>query len=264
MHDSELDLTEALAEAQRAGFAEADPAADLNGGDAAAKLSILAYRAFGAWVRPDAFPVRGITALRPCDCDLAEAMGHRVRLIARAERVGDALDMAVEPLLLPAWHLLASVEEEYNAVYLKSAASGDLSLFGKGAGALPAAAAVLGDLIDLAHDTSVRWPEPRPVRLVGEGGVPARVRRHYLRVSGPAPGDRSDPASHLQRLEARFDRLIRRSGLAVQDRAVRRDETGVHVGYVVSDSTDAAAADLRSGFERLGLVDNCMWLGVMA
>ena len=91
--------------------------------------------------------------------------------------------MAVEPLLLPAWHLLASVEEEYNAVYLRCASSGDLSLFGKGAGALPTATAVLGDLIDLAQDNSVQWPAPQRCRW--RAAAPASSpppRRHYLRV----------------------------------------------------------------------------------
>jgi homoserine dehydrogenase len=155
--EADLPLEQAIAEAQALGFAEADPSADLDGLDAAAKLSILAYRAFGAWVRPDGFPVRGIREIHAADCDLAELMGCRIRLIARAARINGALDMAVEPVLLPAWHLLASVEEEYNAVYLRCASSGDLSLFGKGAGALPTATAVLGDLIDLAQDNSVGW-----------------------------------------------------------------------------------------------------------
>ena len=79
--------------------------------------------------------------------------------------------MAVEPVLLPAWHLLASVEEEYNAVYLRCASSGDLSLFGKGAGALPTATAVLGDLIDLAQDNSVGWPVPQSLPLARPGGA---------------------------------------------------------------------------------------------
>ena len=137
---------------------------------------------------PDALPVRGIGELWPADCDLAEAMGFRIRLIAHAARAGAALTAGVEPVLLPDWHLLASVEEEYNAVYMKTASSGDLSLFGKGAGALPTATAVLGDLIDLAQDNSVQWPAPRDDR----GSSPAPPRRHYVRVTRrAAPGSRA-------------------------------------------------------------------------
>ena len=189
-----------------------DPSADIDGHDAAAKLSILAYRAFGAWVRPDGFLVRGIRDIDPADCDLAESMGFRIRQIARAVRINGALDMAVEPLLLPSWHLLASVEEEYNAVYLRCVSSGDLSLFGKGAGALPTATAMLGDLIDLAQDNSVRWPVPHALPVARDGSAVAPApRRHYLRITGqPHPG-----------LERKFEGLVRRLGLVVQNRATR-------------------------------------------
>jgi homoserine dehydrogenase len=251
---ADLSLAEAVAEAQALGFAEADPSGDLDGLDAAAKLSILAYRAFGAWVRPDGFPVRGIREIDPADCDLAEAMGCRIRLIARAARVNGALDMAVEPLLLPAWHLLASVEEEYNAVYLRCASSGDLSLFGKGAGALPTATAVLGDLIDLAQDNSVRWPVPQPLSVAAPGStVEPPPRRHYLRVTGePHPG-----------LERRLESLVRRQGLTVQNRASRGADERVWLGLMISPSTEAQVAELRESVARLARVTECLCLGVL-
>lgn len=248
MEQDELPLDRAIAEAQALGFAEADPSADLLGHDAAAKLSILAYRAFGAWIPPDALAVRGIGELSPADCDLAEAMGFRIRLIAHAaRRDGGTLSAAVEPVLLPDWHLLASVEEEYNAVYLKCAASGDLSLFGKGAGALPTATAVLGDLIDLAQDNSVQWPEPRRIAT-----VPHPPRRHYLRVTAEAhPG-----------LARRVDSLVRRAGLTVQNRATRGEPLITHHGFVISPSDDATIARLVDQLRELGRVEQTLWLGV--
>ena len=292
LEQDELPLDRAIAEAQALGLAEADPSADLEGHDAAAKLSILVYRAFGAWLPPQTLPVRGVGALSPADCDLAEAMGFRIRLIAHATRIGAALagapgtrevggaagpseaggaqgasgaseaggaqgasaaseagglHAAVEPVLLPAWHLLASVEEEYNAVYMKTASSGDLSLFGKGAGALPTATAVLGDLIDLAQDNSVQWPAPRATRL-----VPAPPRRHYVRVTAePHPG-----------LARRVDSLVRRAGLTVQDRAVRGEPEVTHLGFLISASSDAAIAELAAQLGALGRVARTLWLGV--
>lgn len=269
LEQAELSLADAVAEAQALGIAEADPSADLDGLDAAAKLSILAYRAFGAWVRPDDFPVRGIREIDPVDCDLAESMGCRIRLIAHAARVNGALDMAVEPVLLPSWHLLASVEEEYNAVYLRCASSGDLSLFGKGSGALPAATAVLGDLIDLAQDNSVRWPAPQALPLAhanASGSMPL-PRRHYLRVIGqPHPG-----------LERRIESLVRRLGLTVQNRASRgssgRDRLGrrgprdndarVCLGFMISPSSEKQIADVREAVARLARVEQCLCLGVL-
>jgi homoserine dehydrogenase len=254
LEQAELSLDDAVAEAQALGFAEADPSADLDGQDAAAKLSILAYRAFGAWVRPDGFLVRGIRELGPADSDLAETMGCRIRLIARAARIDGALDMAVEPLLLPSWHLLASVEEEYNAVYLRCASSGDLSLFGKGAGALPTATAVLGDLIDLAQDNSVRWPVPLalPVAAAGAAVRPAG-RRHYLRVTGEAhPG-----------LERRIESLVRRAGLTVQNRATRSEGDRVHLAFMLSPSQDEPLEAVRESVARLARVEACLCLGVL-
>jgi homoserine dehydrogenase len=247
IEQDELPLDRAIVEAQALGLAEADPSADILGHDAAAKPSILAYRAFGAWVPPDELPVRGIGELWPADCDLAEAMGFRIRLIAHASRIRDALTGAVEPLLLPDWHLLASVEEEYNAVYLRTASSGDLSLFGKGAGALPTATAVLGDLIELAQDNSVQWPEPR----AGEFAA-APPRRHYVRVTAePHPG-----------LARRIDSLVRRAGLSVQNRAARNEPLVTHHGFLISPSDDATIRQLNAQLRELGRVEQTVWFGV--
>lgn len=254
LEQGDLSLDEAIAEAQRLGFAEADPSADLDGLDAAAKLSILAYRAFGAWVRPDGFLVRGIRNIDPADCDLAESMGFRIRQIARAGRINGALDIAVEPLLLPSWHLLASVEEEYNAVYLRCVSSGDLSLFGKGAGSLPTATAILGDLIDLAQDNSVRWPVPHALPVAREGTAAAPApRRHYLRISGQRhPG-----------LERKFEGLVRRLGLVVQNRASRGDKDRVDMAFMISPSTDGQIAEVTTAVERLARVEQRLCLGVL-
>ena len=249
LEQDEWPLERAIAEAQKLGLAEADPSADIDGHDAAAKLSILAYRAFGAWMPPDALAVRGIRELRPADCDLAEAMGFRIRLVAHAARAGrpNALRAAVEPVLLPDWHLLASVEEEYNAVYLACAVSGDLSLFGKGAGAMPTATAILGDLIDLAQDNSVQWPEPRQL-----APSPPPPRRHYLRVT-------AEPHAGLPR---RIDSLVRRAGLTVQNRAARGEAQVTHHGFVISPSDDAAVEQLVEQLGGLGRVEQTLWLGV--
>jgi homoserine dehydrogenase len=254
LEQDEMSLERAVAEAQAIGLAEADPSEDLDGRDAAAKLSILAYRAFGAWVRPDGFTVRGIRELDPADCDLAESMACRIRLIARAARVNGALDMAVEPLLLPSWHLLASVEEEYNAVYLRCRSSGDISLFGKGAGALPTATAVLGDLIDLAQDNSVRWPVPQAMPLARPGdAVPPPPRRHYLRVTvEPHPG-----------LERRIDSLVRRCGLIVQNRGSRGDNDRVHLAFMISPSTAAQMTELSAAIDHLARVQQRVCFGVL-
>jgi homoserine dehydrogenase len=246
LEQDELPLDRAIAEAQSLGLAEADPSADIEGHDAAAKLSILAYRAFGTWVPPHELPVRGIGDLWPADCDLAESMGFRIRLIVRAARTPAGFTAAVEPVLLPDWHLLASVEEEYNAIYLKTASSGDISLFGKGAGALPTASAVIGDLIDLAQDNSAQWPVPRDVTL-----VPAPPRRHYLRVSAEThPG-----------VARRVDSIVRRAGLTVVNRAARGEANVTHYGFLLSRSDDAPVIGVVDQLRALGRVEQVLWLG---
>jgi len=247
LEQDEWTMERAIAEAQKLGLAEADPSADIDGHDAAAKLSILAYRAFGHWVPPDVLSVTGIRELRPADCDLAESMGFRIRLVAQAARTPTSLTAAVEPVLLPDWHLLASVEEEYNAVYLKCASSGDLSLFGKGAGALPTATAILGDLIDLAQDNSVQWPEPRAL-----SPAPSAPRRHYLRVTAEAhPG-----------LTRRVDSLVRRANLVVQNTASRNEPDVTHHGFVISASTDDAITEVVEQIRGLGRVSAVLCLGL--
>jgi homoserine dehydrogenase len=254
LEQDEMSIDAAVIDAQSKGLAEADASADIDGQDAADKLSILTYRAFGAWVRPTDFPVRGIRDLTPADCDLAESMGCRIRLIARAARLNGSLDMAVEPLLLPTWHLLASVEEEYNAVYLRCAASGDLSFFGMGAGAMPTATAVLGDLIDLAQDNSVRWPEPRALPLARAGAkVEPAPRRHFLRVVADAhPG-----------LERRVDSLIRRFGLLAQNHAAHVDHDCHYLAFMISPSSDEKVAELQDAVSRLARVRKSLCLGVL-
>ena len=161
---------------------------------------------------------------------------------------------ALPILLLPSWHLLASVEEEYNAVYLRCVSSGDLSLFGKGAGSLPTATAILGDLIDLAQDNSVRWPVPHALPVAGEDGdASPAARRHYLRISGQAhPG-----------LERKFEGLVRRLGLIVQNRASRIDQDRIHIAFMVSPGSDGQMADVSAAIGHLARVEQRLCLGVM-
>ncbi|MBV8762536.1 MAG: hypothetical protein JO257_34950, partial [Deltaproteobacteria bacterium] len=120
-------------------------------------------------------------------------------------------------------------------------------LFGKGAGALPTATAVLSDLIELAQDNSVQWPEPRAGAF-----VPAPPRRHYVRVSAePHPG-----------LVRRVESLVRRAGLSVQNRAARGEPLITHHGFLISPSDDATIAALVDQLRELGRVEQTLWFGV--
>jgi homoserine dehydrogenase len=141
-------FTDALAEAQELGYAEADPTADIEGHDAAAKAAIIATIAFGALVSPDDVYTEGITGVTADDIASAETLGYVVKLLAVAEEREGAIAVRVHPAMVPKRHPLASVRDSFNAVFIEGEAVGELMLYGRGAGGGPTASAVLGDLVD--------------------------------------------------------------------------------------------------------------------
>jgi homoserine dehydrogenase len=137
----------ALAEAQRLGYAEADPTEDVDGGDAAAKMAIIARLAFGAPVHLDQVRYEGIRAITPDDMEYARELGLGLKLIGTAERIGDALSVRVHPAFLYPAHPLASIGGPFNAVTVESAAITEITMSGPGAGGPQTATAVLGDVV---------------------------------------------------------------------------------------------------------------------
>ena len=152
MADDGESFADALAEAQRLGYAEADPSADVGGGDAAAKAAIIATIAFGAPVRVGDVHTEGITGITDDDMASARLLGYVVKLVAVAEEVDGAVAVRVHPAMVPLHHPLAAVRESFNAVLIEGEAVGELMLYGRGAGGGPSASAVLGDLIDAARN----------------------------------------------------------------------------------------------------------------
>lgn len=154
MSEAGADYSEALAEAQSLGYAEADPTADVEGHDAAAKIAIVASIAFGAEVTGADVECEGISKITADDIAFAARHGYSVKLLAIAERFsapnGDELSARVHPCLVPNAHPLAAVRDSFNAVFVQGEAVGDLMFYGRGAGGDPTASAVLGDLVDAA------------------------------------------------------------------------------------------------------------------
>jgi len=150
MHEEGLTYQSALAAAQAKGFAEADPTLDIDGTDAAQKLSLLARLAFGAWVDSRSIRRRGIDTFDAADIAFAKELGYVVKLIAAAHREGDRLHLQVAPTLVPAGHPMAVVRGEYNAVRVTGDAVGDVFFQGKGAGGRPTAGSVVADALGLA------------------------------------------------------------------------------------------------------------------
>ena len=156
MTEEGADYAVALAEAQRLGFAERDPTADVEGFDAGAKAAILASIAFGAKVVAGDVYHEGISRVTAADIAVARRLGYVVKLLGIAERDADTDEIAVRvhPVMVPTTHPLASVRESYNAVFVEGGAVGSLMFYGRGAGGNPTASAVLGDVIDAAVNLS--------------------------------------------------------------------------------------------------------------
>ena len=180
MDTSGAGFAEALEEAQDLGYAEADPTADVEGFDAAAKAAILASLAFHSRVTVDDVHREGISEVSAADVASAREMGSVVKLLAIAELRHDgdgteAVAVRVHPAMIPADHPLASVREAFNAVFVESAAAGQLMFYGPGAGGSPTASAVLGDLVTVARNRLSGRSGPgesayadRPVLPMGE------------------------------------------------------------------------------------------------
>ncbi|CAB4607984.1 unannotated protein [freshwater metagenome] len=152
MTDEGADYSAALSEAQRLGFAERDPTADVEGFDAGAKAAIIASIAFGARVVAGDVYHEGISGVTAADIAIARRLGYVVKLLAIAEKIDDTDTIAVRvhPAMVPTEHPLASVRDSYNAVFVEGDAVGQLMFYGRGAGGFPTASAVLGDVIDAA------------------------------------------------------------------------------------------------------------------
>ena len=150
MTEEGADYSAALTEAQRLGFAERDPTADVEGFDAGAKAAIIASIAFGAKVVAGDVYHEGISGITAADIAIARRLGYVVKLLGIAERQDGSVAVRVHPAMVPLTHPLASVRDSYNAVFVEGDAVGSLMFYGRGAGGFPTASAVLGDVIDAA------------------------------------------------------------------------------------------------------------------
>jgi len=151
MRDKGLDFATVLKEAQRLGYAEADPTFDIEGVDAAHKATIMSAIAFGVPVQFDKAHVEGITQLSSTDIKYAEQLGYRIKLLGITKRREQGIELRVHPTLVPAKRLIANVEGAMNAVVVQGDAVGTTLYYGKGAGSEPTASAVVADLVDITR-----------------------------------------------------------------------------------------------------------------
>jgi homoserine dehydrogenase len=151
MRDKGLDFDVVLKEAQRLGYAEADPTFDIEGVDAAHKVTLMSAIAFGIPVQFDKAYTEGITKLAPVDIKYAEQLGYRIKLLGITKRTDKGIELRVHPSLVPAKRLIANVEGAMNAVVVQADAVGTTLYYGKGAGSEPTASAVIADLVDVTR-----------------------------------------------------------------------------------------------------------------
>jgi homoserine dehydrogenase len=175
MAEDRSTFDDALAEAQRLGYAEPDPTADIEGHDAAAKAAIIATIAFGARVGVADVYREGISKVTVDDIESAAILGYAIKLLAVAEELEGGIAVRVHPAMVPLHHPLASVRDAFNAVFIEAEAVGELMLYGRGAGGGPTASAVLGDLVDAVKNkvsggkgATIGELVDRPIRPIGD------------------------------------------------------------------------------------------------
>ena len=155
MSEKGVDFKETLAEAQAKGYAESNPALDIDGVDSAHKLAVLARLAFGSVIPFKKIHVEGIRSLDKEDIEYARELGYVVKLLAVAKKQKNGLELRVHPTLLPQDHPLANVRGVYNAVFIHADQAGDLLFYGRGAGMMPTASAVMSDVVDIGKKISL-------------------------------------------------------------------------------------------------------------
>ena len=189
--DESSTFADALAVAQRQGYAEADPTLDVEGFDTAHKIAILSALAYGMPINLKDVYIEGISHITPMDIEFAGQFGYRIKLLAISKHRGDAVEARVHPTMIPFGNLLSNVNGTLNAVTVSGDATGDILLYGRGAGMLPTASAVIGDVVDLARNllsgTAGRVPalafQPERIRPIPILPIDRISSHYYFRFS---------------------------------------------------------------------------------
>ena len=247
MAESGLSYEEALAQAQANGFAEADPTADVGGFDAAAKIAILATIAFHTRVTLDDVYTDGITAISPVDLEAAREMDYAVKLLAIAHRTAAGIDVRVHPTMIPLDHQLAKVDGVFNAIYVVGDAVGETMFFGKGAGAGPAASAVMGDVLEVARRITrgvsalddIRATDELPIAPIDE-----LETRYYIRF---VVADRAGVLATMASVFARHGVSVR--SVVQRGQASRGTADLVYVTHHAKESAIRAALTELAGLD---------------
>jgi len=211
MYDEGADYAEVLAQAQELGYAEADPTADVEGFDSAAKAAILAGLAFHTNVTGDDVYREGISKVTGQDIEAAKSLGYVIKLLAIAELTDDSegVIIRVHPAMVPKTHPLASVRDAFNAVFVEAEAAGQMMFYGRGAGGDPTASSVLGDLVAAARNRVAGFVDPGQstyanlhVRSIGEATTSYYINLRVVDESGVLAAISNEVAVHGVSIEA--------------------------------------------------------------
>jgi homoserine dehydrogenase len=252
MEENDMSYAEAVAEAQRKGYAEADPAMDVDGSDAAQKLAILAHLAFGARIPWRSIPRRGIDTLDAADLRYAHELGYRIKLLAVARLVPEGLELHVSPTLVKIGTPLAEVRGAHNAISVVGDAVGPLFFHGLGAGQMPTASAVVADMIDtvvgrtaITFRTLELWSHREDITTRDPAKVPGRF---FLRFDvDDRPGVLAEIAGVLGKHGISISSVI-------QHEAQSPNAGVVPLVIMSHHSTEGATLDAVSEIDRLPCV----------
>ena len=233
MREQQRSFDDVLDEAQRAGYAEADPTFDVGGIDAAHKLAILVNLAFGVAANLSDIYTEGITDISPIDIDFGREFGYTLKLLAIAKLSDGGVEARVHPTMIPDSHPIAQVGGVYNAIEIVGDAVGDLMLYGKGAGEMPTASAVVSDIMDISREIGTTGELRSPSLLPTDGGegnikpIESISSLYYLRfMVDDQPGVLSQISGILGRHDISIESVIQ-----------KRRETGSPVPLVVMTHT---------------------------
>ncbi|KAG0187317.1 hypothetical protein DFQ28_006531 [Apophysomyces sp. BC1034] len=266
MRERGLDFATALADAQRLGYAEADPTFDIEGMDAAHKATIMAAIAFGVPVQFDRAYVEGISQLDARDIRYAQELGYRIKLLGIARRTAQGIELRVHPTLIPAKRLIANVEGAMNAVLVHGDAVGATLYYGKGAGAEPTASAVVADLVDVTRlhtaDPNNRVPHLafQPDRLTNTPILPIDevTSSYYLRLRvADQTGVLADITRILAELGISIDALLQKESEVIDASHAGETDIILITHETIEKNVNAAISRIdalstvRSGVTRL-------------
>lgn len=253
MAEEGLGYEEVLADAQRLGYAEADPTADVDGLDAASKIAILSSIGFATRITTDDVHTQGIRAICAQDIEVARKLGYAIKMLAIGRRTDSGIDVRVHPAMIPASHPLAGVSGAMNAVYVVGDAVGETMFYGAGAGAFPTASAVVGDVLALAEPLTVGMsplPEPEPFkRELAIRDIRDLSTRYYVRL---IPADTGDA-------QARAEEVLTEHGIATEQVMALEDGSFALVtGVVREGAMTNALAEMAHGKGAVRAVANAI------